>query len=98
MRDLFRCKGRAAADPATSLSRSGNARLGAFGNQRPLKFGKRSHQVKNQSAARAIAVDRFGQGDETDAATAEVGNRLDQVRKGTAKPIQLPHDERVTII
>jgi hypothetical protein len=69
--------------------------VGSLPDEVPFKLRQRPEDVEHQLAAAGGGVDLLLQALEVDALTLEVPDRLDEVLKGSAKPIQPPDDQRV---
>ena len=60
-----------------------------------LKLGQGSEDVEDQFSSGCGGVDAFGDALEANVPVVEVGDRLDEVLEGAAKPVQSPDDQAV---
>ncbi len=74
------------------------ARLHPFPNDGPLKFGKRSEQMKQELPRRGGAVELFVQGDKRHAEALELVQGHDEMFEAAAEAIEAPdeHDVHLT--
>ncbi len=74
------------------------ARLDAFPNDGPLKFGKRTEQMKQQLARRCGAVELFVKGHKRYPKALEIVQGHDQMLEAAAEAIETPdeHDVHMT--
>ena len=71
----------------------------SLGNQLPLELGQRSKNAEHKLAGGGRGVDRravTGQDLQSHATSSQVVHGIDQVAQIAAKPIELPHDQRIT--
>src|SRR3954447_2548097 len=88
--ELFGIDGDGSAAAAAPAARRGKPGLHLFLNQRALELRQRAEDVEQQLALRGGGVDLFGQRAEGDAAVLEAGHRGEEVRQGSAEPVELP--------
>ena len=90
---------RPAPGPSSS-TRRGEARDRALGDQLALKFCQGSEDAEDELARRGGGVDRSTltcEDFQADVASSEVVDGVDQVVQVSAKPVELPDHERVTV-
>src|SRR5208337_3442787 len=84
---------------AASSARCGGCETGAraFADEIAFKLAERAEYVKDQTTAGRCRINRFGQRPQSNAAFFQLAHGLDQVRKRSPEPIELPNDEDVAL-
>jgi hypothetical protein len=67
----------------------------AFADEITFELSQGREHMEDEFAAGGGGVDRLLQTAEPDAALAQPGDRVDQMREGAAEAVELPHDEGV---
>jgi hypothetical protein len=74
----------------------GQPRGGAFADEVAFELGQGGEHVEDELAAGGGGVDRLLEAAEPDPEIGQAGHGVDQVAKGAAEAVQLPHDQGVT--
>ncbi len=72
-----------------------HAGAGSLNNQGALELGQHPHHVEVEPPAYGRGVDALGEGTEACAPVTDQTDRVDQVGKGPAKPVELPDYQAV---
>jgi hypothetical protein len=81
--------------PWRPRARAAASRGGAFADEVAFELGQGGEHVEDELAAGGGGVDRLLEAAEPDPALSQAGHGVDQVAKGPAEAVQLPHDQGV---
>lgn len=71
--------------------------LSPLADEFPFEFRQSSEHMKDQFASAGCRVHAFAQALKADFAGGESIYSIDEMLQGTAEPVQLPHDQRVSV-
>ena len=83
------------AQPRPAALRGGEASGGALGGELALELSETGEDSKREPACRATCVDLLVQGAQGDVARSEPIHSRDEMREGSAEPVESPYDEGV---
>ena len=95
--DLSRIHFCRAAAISSSCPRGSEPGLSSLTDKFPLKFRQGAEYVEDQFASAGGGVHALAQALKADFAGGESIYGLDEMLQGTAEPVQLPHDQRVSV-